>query len=206
MGSPWQEVSLLTRDLLKWLNGPAHDLPAVFSSAIFHLRLAEIHPFRDGNGRLARIMATWELYRRGFDTLHIFALDEILQENRSLYIKNLQRVQVEGQDLGGWIEFMAETILETLERVEKRIQAFGPHVQEPLSLTVRQEKLLRSLRERGQMGIQAIAKDLRVTVPGAHYILRPLLKAGIVQKQGAHKTTQYSLVRLREGSELQIIN
>jgi Fic family protein len=193
VGSPWKEVPKHTLDFLKWLNTSAHELPSVFSSAILHLRLAEIHPFRDGNGRAARIMATWELYRRGFDTLHIFALDEILQENRALYIKNLQRVQVEGQDLGGWIEFMAETVLETLERVESRILAFGPLVKEPLSLTVRQEKLLQILRERGKVGIRDIARALRVTAPGAHYVLRPLLKAGIIEKLGTHKNTLYVL-------------
>lgn len=193
VGSTWKEVPKHTRDFLKWLNTSANELPAVFSSAILHLRLAEIHPFRDGNGRVARIMATWELYRRGFDTLHIFALDEILQENRSFYIKNLQRVQVEGQDLGWWIEFMAETVLETLERVESRILAFGPLVKEPMSLTVRQEKLLQMLRERGKMGIRDIARALRVTTPGAHYVLKPLLKAGLIERIGTYKNTQYVL-------------
>lgn len=197
VGSPWKDVPKQARDFLKWLNFVAGELPAVFSSAILHLRLAEIHPFRDGNGRVARIMATWELYRRGFDTLHIFALDEILQENRALYIKNLQRVQVEGEDLGGWIEFMAETILETLERVESRILAFGPLVNEPLSLTVRQEKLLQLLRERGKLGIRDIARTLRLTTPGAHYVLKPLLNAGIIEKLGTHKNTQYVLASVK---------
>ena len=197
VGSPWKDVPKHTRDFLKWLNTAAGELPSVFSSAILHLRLAEIHPFRDGNGRVARIMATWELYRRGFDTLHIFALDEVLQENRTSYIKNLQRVQVEKEDLGGWIEFMAETVLETLERVESRILAFGPLVKEPLFFTVRQEKLLQVLRERGKMGIRDIARALRVTTPGAHYVLKPLLRAGIVEKLGTHKNTQYILASIK---------
>ncbi len=194
IGAPWRQAPRLTRDLLHWLDSPAGALlPAVFSSAILHLRLAEIHPFRDGNGRVARALATWELYRKGFDTLHIFALDEILLENRGLYIRNLQRVQVEGRDLGGWLEFMAEAVLETLERVEKRIAALGPLGREPVALTVRQESLLRLLRERGPQGIRDIARALRVTSPGAHYALRPLLARGVVKILGRHKTTRYTL-------------
>lgn len=200
VGSPWQQVPKQTRDFLQWWSERSEELPAVFSSALVHFRLVEIHPFRDGNGRLARLMATWELYRRGFDTLHIFALDEVLLENRSFYIKNLQRVQVEGHDLGGWIEFMAEAVLETLERVEKRIQAFGPLVHKPISLTVRQEKLLQILRERGVLSIREIARGLRVTAPGAHYVLRPLLNAGIVERQGTHKKTEYVLASLKGSS------
>ena len=190
---PWRQVPHLTRDMLIWLNKPAADLPAVFSSAILHFRFVEIHPFRDGNGRLGRALSTWQLYRMGFDTLHVFALDEVLLENRALYIKNLQRVQVEREDLGGWLEFISEAVLETLERVQKRVQALGLPGKEPLSLTLRQEKLLRTLRERGPLGIRDIARALRVTPPGAHYALKPLLRGGVVKALGSHKTTRYTL-------------
>lgn len=190
---PWRQVPPLTKDMLGWLNKSARELPAVFSSAILHLRFVDIHPFRDGNGRVGRALATWQLYRMGFDTLHVFALDEVLLENRAFYIKNLQRVQVEREDLGGWLEFMAEAVLETLERVQKRIQALGLPGKEPLSLTLRQEKLLRLLRERGPLAIREIARALRVTPPGAHYALKPLLRAGVIKTIGTHKSTRYLL-------------
>lgn len=189
----WQAVPKLMNQLLAWLNGPAGELPAIFSSAILHLRFVEIHPFRDGNGRLARLLATWELYRKGFDTLHVFALDEYFLEHRNLYIKNLQRVQVEKQNLGGWLEFVAEALLDTLERVEKRIMAIGIQHSRPISLTLRQEKLLRFLREKGQVAIREMARHLKVTVPGAHYILKPLIQNGLVHRQGSHKLARYLL-------------
>ena len=189
----WQKVHHLMEQMVMWLNESAKSLPAVFSSSILHLRFIEIHPFRDGNGRVGRILATWELYRRGFDTLHIFALDEVLMENRSFYIKNLQRVQVEKDDLGGWLEFMAEAIIETLERVEKRITAIGPTGKKPLSLSVRQEKLLHLLREKGTLKIGDIANALKVTAPGAHYVLKPLLKHKLVKRTGTHKASRYTL-------------
>lgn len=193
-GAPWKQVPGLMSELVYWLDTGAKDLPAVFSSSILHLRFVEIHPFRDGNGRLARALATWQLYRAGFDTLHVFALDEVLLENRILYIKALQRVQVEGEDLGTWLEFMSEALLETLERVQGRITALGLKEKGlPVSLTLRQEKLLRTLRERGPMGIRDISSALKVTVPGAHYALKPLLKAGIIFTEGKHKNTKYLL-------------
>lgn len=198
VGTPWKEVPKLMREMLAWLNGPAAKWPAILSASLLHFRFVEIHPFRDGNGRVGRALASWELYRKGFDTLHIFALDEVLNEHRSFYIKNLGKVQVEGQDLGGWLEFMGEMILETLERVDKRMQAIGPLKKEPVSLTVRQEKLLNLLREKGTMAIGEMAKALKVTVPGTHYILRPLLGAGLVTRRGSHKKTRYHLANLPE--------
>lgn len=193
VGSPWSRVPTETRELLEWINSASDEFPPVFSSAILHLRFVDIHPFRDGNGRVARALATWELYRKGFDTLHVFALDEILLENRALYIEALQRVQVKGHDLGGWMEFIAESILETLERVRDRVQSLGVKGETPLSLTLRQEKLLTLLRERGPSGIREISRSLRITSPGAHYALKPLLKQGIIQILGAHKNTRYAL-------------
>ena len=190
---PWRQVPALTKGMMDWLNKSGGELPAVFSSAILHLRFVEIHPFRDGNGRVGRALATWQLYRMGFDTLHIFALDEVLLENRAFYIKALQRVQVEREDLGSWLEFMAEAVLETLERVQKRTQSLGLPGKDPISLTLRQEKLLRLLRERGSLAIRDIARALRVTPPGAHYALKPLLHNGVIKTVGAHKNTRYLL-------------
>jgi Fic family protein len=189
----WKGVPKLMQALLAWLNEPAKQLPAVFSSAILHLQFVEIHPFRDGNGRLARLLATWELYRKGFDMFHIFAMDEVLLEHREFYIRNLQRVQVEKKDLSGWLEFIAETVLETLERIEKRVMAIGITDKKPISLTVRQERLLNILREKGQLGIGNIASALKITVPGAHYVMKPLLQHGLITTLGSHKQTRYVL-------------
>ena len=88
---------------------------------------------------------------------------------------------------------MAEAVLETLERVQKRVSALGLAGKEPLSLTPRQEKLLRLLRERGPLAIRDVARALRVTPPGAHYVLKPLLRGGVVKTLGSHKTTRYLL-------------
>lgn len=187
----WKKVPHLMKELLEWLNGTSRELPAIFSSSLLHLQFVNIHPFRDGNGRCARALATWELYRRGFDTLHIFSLDEILLENRNFYIKNLQRVQLEKYPLDAWLEFMSETVLETLERVYSRILSTGITAKEQIFLTLKQEKLLRILQECGIMGIRDIVKAIGTTIPGAHYVLKPLIKRGIIIKIGHHKSAKY---------------
>ncbi|MFH0797641.1 MAG: Fic family protein [Candidatus Omnitrophota bacterium] len=188
-----RQVPGLMKELLDWLNNKSKEIPAVFTSSLLHLQFVNIHPFRDGNGRCARALATWELYHRGFDTLHIFSLDEVLLENRNLYIKNLQRVQVEKYPLEAWLEFMSETILEALERVYSRILSTGITTQTHISLTLKQEKLLRILQERGIMSIRDIARAIRTTIPGAHYVLKPLIKYGVVVRVGQYKSVRYAV-------------
>lgn len=191
----WKKVQYHINEMIEWLNTKSKEMPAVFSSSLLHLQFVNIHPFRDGNGRCARALATWELYRRGFDTLHIFSLDEILLENRNLYIKNLQRVQVEDYPIDAWLEFMAEAVLETLERVYSRILSTGIKTKIPVSLTVRQEKFLKIIQERRIMNIRDIARAIRTTIPGAHYVIKPLLANGIINKIGHHKTVKYIITR-----------
>jgi len=86
------DVSPLIFELLEWWNTSSYELSPVLSSAILHYRFEDIHPFADGNGRTGRALALWELYRRGFDTHHIFSIDEYYWENRPAYYAALTQV------------------------------------------------------------------------------------------------------------------
>ena len=71
---PPEDVSGLMFELLTWWNKESTKLSPIVSSAIIHYRFEAIHPFADGNGRTGRALTLWELYRRGFDTHHIFSV------------------------------------------------------------------------------------------------------------------------------------
>src|ERR1039457_3270391 len=105
---PPADVSGLMFELLAWWNKESPKMSPVLSSAIIHYRFESIHPFADGNGRTGRALALWELYRRGFDTHHIFSVAEFYWENRPRYYAALDAVRREGEDLSGWLEYTAE--------------------------------------------------------------------------------------------------
>ena len=98
------EVPALMDDLLAWWNGPSAGLSPVMSSAVLHYRFEAIHPFGDVNGRVGRALALWELYRRGFDTHHIFSVDEYYWDDRRAYYAALAVVHDEDEDLTSWLE------------------------------------------------------------------------------------------------------
>jgi Fic family protein len=190
---PPDAVSGLMFELLHWWNSQAPSLSPVLSSAILHYRFEAIHPFADGNGRTGRALALWELYRRGFDTHHVFAVDEYYWEDRPRYYAALDRVRREGDDLTTWLEYCAEGLRLTLEKAWLRIQIL--HVKSPhkLVLRPRQEKLLNLLRDHGSMAPGEIWKALGISRQGAMDLLNPLLSAGLVEKTGSRKTGRYSL-------------
>jgi Fic family protein len=139
------EISGLMFELLEWWNQAAGELSPVLSSAVLHYRFEAIHPFGDINGRTGRALALWELYRRGFDTHHIFSVDEYYWEDRPRYYAALQAVRGQGDDLTAWLEYSAEGLRQTLENVWLRIQALNVDTSRKLVLRPRQEQLLLSM-------------------------------------------------------------
>ena len=189
------DVSGLMFELLEWWNKKSANLSPVLSSAILHYRFEAIHPFADGNGRTGRALALWELYRRGFDTHHIFSVDEFYWEDRPRYHAALDAVRCEGEDLTGWLEYSAEGLRQTLERVWVRVQTFNVKSPEKLVLRPRQERLLHLLRDHGSMAPSELWAALGISKQGAMDLLRPLLEAGLVEKIGGKKTGRYALHR-----------
>lgn len=190
---PPDAVSGLMFELLEWWNGAAPKLSPVLSSAILHYRFEAIHPFADGNGRTGRALALWELYRRDFDTHHLFAVDEYYWEDRPAYYAALQGVREAGEDMSAWLEYCANGLRQTLERAWLRIQTLQVRSAEKLVLRPRQEQLLHLLRDHGGMAPPDIWAALGVSRQGAMDLLHPQLDAGVVEKIGGNKTGRYVL-------------
>ena len=187
------EVSGLMFELLDWWNKRSTGLSPVLSSAILHYRFEAIHPFADGNGRTGRALALWELYRRGFDTHHIFSVDEYYWEDRPRYYAALEAVRHAGEDLTSWLEYCAEGLRQTLERVWLRVQAYDLKSPEKIVLRPKQERLLELLRDHGTMAPAELWSALGVSKQGTLDLLRPLIAAGLVEKIGNKKTGRYAL-------------
>ena len=190
---PAADVSPRMFELLEWWNKKAAELSPVLSSAILHYQFEWIHPFADGNGRTGRALALWELYRRGFDSHHIFSVDEYYWEDRPAYYRALDGVRRAGEDLTGWLEYCAEGLRQTLERTWTRVQSYNVKSQEKLVLRPRQEQLLKLLRDHGSLSPAELWEALSISRQGAMDLLRPLLEAGLVEKVGSKKTGRYKL-------------
>ena len=187
------DVSGLMFELLEWWNKKAPELSPALSSSILHYQFEWIHPFADGNGRTGRALALWELYRRGFDSHHIFSVDEYYWEDRPAYYRALDAVRDDGGDLTGWLEYCAQGLCRTLDRVWTRVQSYQVKSTGKLVLRPRQEKLLHLLRDHGSVAPSELWAALRISKQGAMDLLRPLISAGLVEKIGTKKTGRYAL-------------
>jgi Fic family protein len=188
-----KDVRPMMSELLEWWNKFSTKTSPILSAAIVHHQFETIHPFADGNGRTGRMLSLWELYRRGFDNHHIFSIDEFYWEDRPRYYAALEKVGKKGE-LTSWLEYSAEGLRVTLERVWTRIQKLTAHAgKSKLVLRPKQEQLLHLLREHKAMTPREIWDAVGVSKQGALDLLRPLIKAGLVRRIGTKKAGRYVL-------------
>jgi Fic family protein len=191
---PPEQISGRMAEMLEWWNKEAAQWSPVISSAVIHYEFEAIHPFADGNGRTGRALALWEMYRRGFDSHHIFSVDEFYWEDRPRYYKALDGVRRAGGDLTAWLEYTAEGLHATLNKVWARIQRLTAETgAKKIVLRPKQEQLLHMLRDRSSLMPREIWEALGVSKQGAMDLLNPLIEAGLVKRVGTKKTGRYIL-------------
>ncbi|MBA3047452.1 Fic family protein [Patescibacteria group bacterium] len=133
------QVPKLVKDLISWLDKTNKEkICPVLVSALAHSEIAAIHPFADGNGRTARLLATLILYQRGYDFRKLFALEDYYNQDRPSYYKAIhlgknykERLQ---NDLTNWITYFSHGFAYEMEKIY--------NVMIPLSLDAKMLKKL----------------------------------------------------------------
>ena len=182
----------LFRDLIKWID-QKKDIHPIIVSAVFHHNCVSIHPFSDGNGRFARAVSPWVLYKRGFDPQHILSLDDYYAQDRQKYYDKIQQARGLDYDLTYWIEYVAEGISETLKKMYFRVSRLSISSKTKVAITPKQEELLEFLKMHGALSSPEIGKWLKINRARVHQLISPLIKAKIVIREGRARATRYYL-------------
>ena len=182
----------MLHELIDWVNNSLEIHPIIVS-AVAHHQFVTIHPFSDGNGRLARIFAQWTLYQKGFDPQHTFCLDEFYALDRQRYYDKIQQARDLDFDFTYWNEYVAEGIVETMTKILERINDLTVTIDGRISLTSRQEELIDILRIHGIVNSAELCRCMSINRARVNQLIQPLVKAGVVVKQGTTKGTKYYL-------------
>lgn len=119
------DVPLLMKALVSWLNKTDEEIPCPLRAAIAHYQFATIHPYYDGNGRTARLLATLVLHTGGYGLKGLYSLEEYYVQDLSAYYKaisigpshNYYMGRAES-DITSWLEYFIEGMAEAFEKVE----------------------------------------------------------------------------------------
>jgi Fic family protein len=193
-------VSPQIQDLLAFIDDSQNqDIHPVLKSGIAHYELVRIHPFLDGNGRVARALSTLILFSEGYDIRNFFSLEEYFDQGAAEYYEALQSVEKQGGDLTKWLEYFTQGLAIELSKIKEKVEKISVDGKlrerlggKPVLLTDRQLKIIEYIQKTGYLQNQAfdglfpmVSEDTILNE------LKVLLKTGIVKKQGVTKGAKY---------------
>ncbi len=197
------EVSFLMREFIYWVNrnGANDQMHPVIRAGIAHHELVRIHPFIDGNGRVARVLAMLMLLLGGYDIRRFFSLEEYYDRDAVAYYTSLQ--QASAGNLTPWLEYFTQGAATEFERVKNKILKLSSDVRlkekfggRQVYLTDRQIKLVEYIQEVGYIQNKAFSSVFEdVSEDSVLRDIQDLIKKDIVKKIGSTKGARYAMTQ-----------
>jgi len=190
------EIEKALKNVYEWLIKKDEVHPLI-KAGIFHHEFAYIHPFFDGNGRLARILTTYYLLLNNYEVSKFFILDDFYDIDRQLYSDTLHTA--DKGDNAQWLEYFLEGIAVSLQGALARINDLKQSSLEEVKgekraiVTSREEEVLQIVLDKKAIKTSDIQDALSVTRQQAHALLHSLVKKGLLEKFGKTKTSYYKL-------------
>ena len=192
------EIESQLDEFLEWLNNKKDPIHPVLEAGIVHYEIARIHPFVDGNGRLARFLATWVLVQRGFDVKRFFALDDYYNSDRKSYYEALKTVDRETKNITEWLEYFIFGVATSIEAVKKKVLLLSggkkvPKGKKQIALAERSVKIIEYINRHGYITNKRVQEILNVKRQVATKELTKLTDQKILKKLGSFKDAKYIL-------------
>lgn len=194
-----EDVPKLVKNLIDWLNSTgAKELDPILEAGIAHYEFVRIHPFIDGNGRTARVLATWILYNRGFDTKRFFCLDDYYDSDRPAYYKALRSVNQDTRDLTRWLEYFVEGVNISVEAVKERVIRLSSErlrkiKKGQIALTERQMQIVEFINIHGRITNRDTQKMFGLSNRASLDEIKKLLKLKVLKQVGKGRNVHYEL-------------
>src|SRR4029079_8116048 len=190
---------------IAWFNATVpkgkNPLPALTRAAIAHLHFVCIHPFEDGNGRIARALAEKAL-AQNLGQPSLIALAYTIERKRKDYYASLERNNKE-TEITSWLEYFANTVLEaqndTIKRVDFYVAKAKFYQKHRGSLNERQAKVIARIFREGIDGFEGgLSAENYISITGtsratATRDLQDLIEKGALTRTGELRHTRYRL-------------
>lgn len=193
-----KDVPRLVEEFLEWLSSTeAKRINPVILAGVAHYEIARIHPFIDGNGRTARLLAALILYKSGFDHRRFFALDDHYDEDRNAYYAALKTVQEDEGDLTRWLEYFTNGVLHSIGKIKETIAKIGIGYKveegERIELSSRQVKILEKIKENGRVTNKELRGMFSISRQAILKEINKLVEAKIVELTGKGRGAYYRI-------------
>ena len=193
------------RTFTEWLEQP-HSRDPVLQAGIAHLWFLTLHPFEDGNGRIARALADLHLARADGTKSRFYSLSTRIERERKDYYRELEAAQRGGLDITTWLLWFIACLGRSIAGAEQTLSRVLHKAQlwQRLNLRAvndRQRKVMHRLLDdfEGHLTSSKYAKLAKCSPDSALRDVRDLLERGVlVQNPGGGRSTSYRLASAAE--------
>ncbi len=190
------------RAFLKWFNS-GESIDPVLKAAVAHLWFVTIHPFEDGNGRIARAIADMALARSEHSPRRFYSMSAQIRAERKTYYDMLEATQKGDLDITAWLQWFLSCLDRafdgadvTLASVLEKARFWEANA--TAKLNDRQRRMLNRLIDgfEGKLNVSKWATIEKCSTDTALRDIDDLVKQGILVKdEGGGRSTSYSIAR-----------
>jgi Fic family protein len=189
------------RVFLEWF-GISHDIDPVIKAGIVHFWFVCIHPFEDGNGRIARAIADMALARADDTSDRFYSLSFQIESERKSYYRELEKQQCSTPDITDWLEWFLDCLGRAITNAETTLSnvLFKAKLWDIVNLNPvneRQRLIINRMLEdnfEGYMNTSKYAKLATCSNDTALRDIQELKDRGVfIQNPGGGRSTSYRL-------------
>lgn len=191
------------KQFLEWFNDDTTTDP-LLKAALAHLWFVSVHPFDDGNGRIARAIADLQLARADGSPRRFYSMSAQIRKERKEYYQVLEATQKGSLDITSWLRWFLECLNrsllatdETLAAILRKARFWEQHA--ATSLNERQRLMLNKLLDgfEGKLNSSKWATITKTSTDTALRDIQDLLQKKILQKEvGGGRSTSYVLAEV----------
>lgn len=197
---PADRLSDEIRQFLTWFENFEHDLDGVIKAGLAHLWLVTIHPFDDGNGRIARAVGDMALARSEETHQRFYSLSSQIQLERSDYYDVLEKTQKGDLDVTAWLLWFLSCLQRAIGKAEETLSSVVHKARfwdqfADTRLNERQIKVLNRMLDgfEGNLTTTKWAKLTKCSQDTAYRDILVLVELGALKADGAGRSTHYVL-------------
>lgn len=207
----FSDVPFLMHDLCEWAQ-KAGDMPVPLVAGIVHYQFVTIHPYLDGNGRTARLLASFIMRAGGYDLKGIYSLEEYYAHDLNAYYNVLQTYPHHNcyygrheADITEWLAYFIGGVADAFEKVNHQAEkqaAYGLTVDKSpfiRDLDMKQRRVLELFAQFKGIDSSQVAALLNVSAQSARHILRRWIAQEFLQY--ANESKKARTYRLSEEYE-----
>ena len=165
-------------------------------AALFIVHFLAIHPFRDGNGRLSRLLTSLLLLKE-YKWFRYTSHEKVIEDNKEAYYITLRKTQEtlhsENVDYDPWVIFFLQAVVKQTTFLEE--QLINLEANKPKdNLFGNEAKVYNFLLKHGESPSSAILQIMDISKDGLKKLLKRLVDRGLIQKVGVGKGTRYGIL------------